>query len=93
MIVNFKISMEEETAQRSATDICYAYNYSPIVLNPFTNEQEQNPETAQEFAFRQMVGYIKNIMIYHETKHLSTSDKLAKIAEIQALSITMEVLE
>lgn len=90
--VSFKITMADITAVRVSTALCALYGYQPVVTNPLTGEQENNPESAQDFAFRKQIEHLKELIVALEAKDLSKADKVSKIAEVNSLSITMEVI-
>lgn len=71
---------------------CKNNGYKPTVLNPETGEQIANPVTAAQFAFACRIKYLKDNLKAALVPDLAKADRAAKIAEIDAIQITMEIV-
>lgn len=84
------ITMPDAVAPRLVAAICKNYGYQAQLLNPETGEMEANPETALQFVFRQRIKFLKDNLKQAEVPDLAKDERITKIAEIDAIEITIE---
>lgn len=86
------MTIPDEVVQRVAQAFLKNYKYSPTVTNPLTGEVSPNPVSAQDFVFAQRIKFIKDNLKQAEVPDLALSDRAARIAEIDAIAITLELV-
>lgn len=87
-----KTTMSAQVAARVAAAFAKNYNYQATITNE-EGEMVANPETLQQFIFRQREKFIKDNIKAAEVPDLARADRAAKIAEIDALEIIFEYIE
>lgn len=85
------ITIPEAYAGRPAMAISSNRNYQAILTAP-DGEQYANPLTRMQVAANVLLNFIKEEMIAYEVPDLAKSDRQAKVDEINAISITIEVV-
>lgn len=68
---------------------CKNYKYSATLVNPETGALEANPQTALAFAIERRIQYMKDNLKAALVPDLAIADRAAKIAQIDAIEITI----
>lgn len=90
--VYFKIGIPLEEAERISEALLTRYGYEPIMINPFTGEQQANSIGPEEFQLNIFEKFIKEEVKAHEVPTLALNDRAARMAEIDQIEFSIELL-
>ena len=68
----FEITIPDESVEEVTTAICTQFCYSPTMVNPENGEPMPNPESAEDFAKRQVIMYLQNIVRSYRATQIPT---------------------
>lgn len=85
-----KLTIPEAFAGRPVAAITARYGYKAVLVNPLTGEETNNPVTPLQFTAGILMRFVKENVIAHEVPDLAKEDRAERVAEINAVQISVE---
>ena len=86
------VTIPDVFAPRVLAAFAKNYRYPVTVTDPDTGEQKPNPETPFQFAAKQRIKFLKDNVKAAEVPDLALGDRAVRIAEIDAVEITISMV-